>query len=829
LSRSCGDGGDERRFERCVQVLVDAPAAGGVFAYRLPPSVGPHVRRGTRVIVPFGGRTVEGYIVGAAPAPEDIELKEVRAILADEPVVPPDLLDLATWLADRYLCDPAHGLRCVLPPGVKRRRRRVLRASRRLLESEQAARGALSSLRNAPGQRTVLEALLRSGESSPAELKRLLGRDPSGLLSSLRRKGFVEDGDEVVTRARRRTVLVAGLAVPRARAEAEADRLERTAPRQAEVLRELVRRGDACPASELSNGPGDRSGAVRRLAARGLVELRARDVARSPRGPRCSDRPGENVPTRDQENVLQLIAAGLGRGGAKYLLFGVPASGKTEIYLRAAEDALGRGSGAVVLVPEIALAPQTVARFKSRFGERVAILHSALSAGERYDEWRRVRSGGARVVVGARSAVFAPLSDLGLLVIDEEHESSYKQETGVRYHARDVAVERARREGACVLLGSATPSVESYWGALNGEYELLRLPARIGGRSAPRVNVVDMREEMKSGHRSIFSRALLEMLAERLSRSEQALLFLNRRGHSTFVLCRECGHVARCSSCDVSLTFHAVPRELRCHHCGARARPPERCPVCGSPYIRHFGVGTQRVEAEVASRFPGARVLRMDRDTTRRRGSHEEIWRTFAAGDADVLVGTQMVAKGLDLPRVTLVGIVTADTCLNLPDFRAAERTFQLLTQAAGRAGRGDLGGEVVVQTYRPDHYAVEAAAAGDYERFYSEEIEYRRALGYPPFARLALARFEARSDDDARRAATEFAEEAGARAGADVQVLGPAPAPLRRIRGNYRWQVLLRAEALDRLVDTLRAAEPWRGRRGGIRASLDVDPYSML
>jgi replication restart DNA helicase PriA len=407
--------------------------------------------------------------------------------------------------------------------------------------------------------------------------------------------------------------------------------------------------------------------------------------------------------------------------------------------MRAIEAVLARGRSAIVLVPEIALTPQLAGTFHERFGSRVALLHSRLSAGERYDEWRRVERGEARVVVGARSAVFAPARNLGLVVVDEEHENSYKQEESPRYHAREVACERARVAGCVCVLGSATPSVESFYRARTGEYDYIALTTRVEMRPLPSVEVVDMREELARGNRSIFSRALARAIRERLARREQVILFLNRRGHSTFVLCRECGHALRCPECDVALTYHAEEGRMRCHYCDHEEAVPDTCPKCGSSYIKYFGAGTERIEREVMRVFPQARVVRMDLDTTRTKRAHENIVNMFRGGEYDILVGTQMVAKGHDFPRVTLVGVVSADTCLNLPDYKAGERTFQLLTQVAGRAGRGERPGQVIIQTYAPDHYAVQRARDHDYLGFYEEEIRARRDLLYPPFVHLVL------------------------------------------------------------------------------------------
>ncbi|HEY9856527.1 MAG TPA: primosomal protein N', partial [Stenomitos sp.] len=513
--------------------------------------------------------------------------------------------------------------------------------------------------------------------------------------------------------------------------------------------------------------------------------------------------------------------------GEVFLLLGVTGSGKTEVYLQAIASTLARGEQALVLVPEIALTPQTVARFRARFGDQIAVLHSALGDGERYDEWQRLRSGEARVGIGARSAIFAPVARLGLVIIDEEHESSYKQDVAPRYHARTVALQRAAFEGARVVLGSATPSVETYHRAQEGEYKLLTLSRRIHDRALPPVEVVDMRTELEAGHRSIFSRKLGEELKACLERGEQAILLINRRGYATFVLCRSCGEPVRCPNCSVSLTYHRAGEALRCHYCDYREEPPKCCPSCRSPYIKHFGAGTQQVLEAATELLPEARILRLDKDTTTRKGSHQQILDTFAKGEADVLIGTQMVAKGLDLPRVSLVGIMAADSSLNLPDFRAGERTFQLLTQVAGRAGRGELPGRVVLQTYAPDHASVRFAQAHDFESFFTFEIREREDLRYPPFQHLINVVVSAEVQEAAWKVASILATRLDAFP--EVLALGPAEAVLAQLRGRYRVQVLIKAGDLNQARRALREAVRQTERPQGVRMAIDVEPASLL
>jgi len=522
--------------------------------------------------------------------------------------------------------------------------------------------------------------------------------------------------------------------------------------------------------------------------------------------------------TTAQTGALAEIERSLERGGP-FLLHGVTGSGKTEVYLRAAALTLARGRGVIVLVPEIALTTQVVARFVARFGERVALLHSALSEGERLDEWRRVLAGDADVVVGSRSALFAPLARPGLIVVDEEQEPSYKQESDPRYHAVDTALALGRIAGATVVLGSATPRITTWHAARSGEIVPLALPERVSELRLPPTTIVDLRLELKAGNRSTLSRALRVALERTIAKGEQAILYLNRRGYATAVLCRDCGYVVPCPACDIPFAYHA-DATLLCHRCGRHGTVPERCPQCASARIRHLGVGTQRVEDDVRAAVPSARILRLDRDAVRRKGAHAAAFELMRSGKAQVIVGTQMVAKGFDLPGVTLVGVVNADTLLNLPDHTAAERTFELLTQVLGRSGRGTGGGRGILQTYLPDHYAVRAAAAHDYVAFAEAELEARKRFGHPPFGRLVLLQTAAKQQATVDRRATAVAAALRDAAAGDAEVLGPAPAFAAKKAGTFRAQVVLRGARPEAVLDRADVGPQW---------SIDVDPVTLL
>ena len=485
---------------------------------------------------------------------------------------------------------------------------------------------------------------------------------------------------------------------------------------------------------------GISSSVIKSLVDKGILYESMQEVYRDPYQDRIFEHTEPLQLTEEQsvaiKPILQTIEE---KRHDVFLLYGITGSGKTEVYMQSIQKVLEEGREGIVLVPEISLTPQMVNRFKGRFGDEVAVLHSGLSIGEKYDEWRKIQRKEVRVAVGARSAIFAPFENLGIIIIDEEHETSYKQEDNPRYHARDVAIERARTHNCPVILGSATPSLETFARAKKGVYQLLTLSKRMNDQSLPTVDIVDMREELREGNRTMFSRVLYDKLQDRLMKKEQTVLFLNKRGHSSFVMCRDCGYVIQCPNCDISLTYHRYQQQMKCHYCGYEAVVPTICPECTSEHIRYFGTGTQKVEEELGKIFPEARVIRMDVDTTSRKGSHEKLLTAFEEGKADILLGTQMIAKGLDFPNITLVGVLSADTMLHLPDFRSSEKTFQLLTQVSGRAGRHELAGEVVIQTYSPEHYSIELASQQDFDQFYQKEMMIRKIHQYPPFYYLAL------------------------------------------------------------------------------------------
>jgi primosomal protein N' (replication factor Y) len=735
-----------------AEVAVPIPIET-TLTYAVPAGMEAAIVPGTRVVVPLRGKLLTGVVLSVASAKTGKRrLRQVVEPADPRPVLTPDLLDLAGWIADYYLAAPGEVLAAMSPPPARLRR--------------------LYGLGNAPSELEL--EIMRASDPGRARIMDALADGKPRTYETLRRKAGGKDAGR--------------------------------------HLREL-----------------ERAGFIRHTVA--PARRRGRTVA--PSRPAAGGTAARPELTPHQQAAYDGISSGMGEGRfGVSLILGVTGSGKTEVYLRLIERAVGRGKKAIYLVPEIGLTPQIMGRVRQLFGGRCALLHSGLSPGQRYANWLRILAGEIDVVVGARSAVFAPLGDLGLVVVDEEHDTSYKQQDSPRYNARDVAVMRAKRAGATAVLGSATPTIESYHKALEGKYGLYELPERISGGTLPDVHIVDMRA---SGHMEAFSPEAAEAVRASTGRGEQVLLFINRRGFSNYVQCGDCGLVPRCVNCNVSLTYHAARRELRCHYCGYSRRGFEACPQCGSVNILYVGQGTQRVEDYMAEHFPGVKCARFDRDATRRKGSTESLLSDFSEGTVGLLVGTQMVAKGQDFRRVGLVVVVSADVSMNLPDFRSGERTFQILTQVAGRAGRGDVPGKVIIQTYNPEHHSLSFVTGHDFKGFYREETEMRKALRYPPFSRLVRVVVEARRKAEVEAAARAFAGIAsrlGAASGGGIEVVGPSRAPLARIKNVHRWHLILKGDPAanlsvlaKRTLGALRSEEIGEG----VWIGIDVDPQAML
>jgi primosomal protein N' (replication factor Y) len=757
------------------------------------------------VLVPLRQRRLTGYIL-SFPDSSGHELRPVEALLDDSALFPPEMVPLFRWLAAYYVYPIGETIKSALPPGLILESRLLLKPTGRRPLPESAL------------LREVLTELEARGQASGAELKRALGRDVSYALSRLRASGHVVLGE----RLRREAVRPLVERVARAVAGADLAGLARR-PAAAVLFGFISREGECRTARlrELFPGVAEK---LRWLAEAGLIEVREVRLYRSPFEDALVEAAAPELNSEQREALAKIRSALESGRFSPLLLHGVTGGGKTEVYLRAAEVALTMGRGVLILVPEIALSAQTEAIIRARFGEQVALIHSGLSAGQRLDEWERIGSGAARVVVGARSAVFSPLPAPGLIIVDEEHEGAYKQEDGLRYNGRDVALVRGRMSGAVVVLGSATPSVQSLYHVREGRYGYLRLTERATKAPLPEVEVVDMKAE-----RGIFSARLGAAVEETLGRGGQVLLFLNRRGFATYCLCSECGRPIGCLNCRLSLTYHAAEEKLRCHYCDFTVPAPAVCPSCGSSRIRLLGLGSQRLEAEARERWPAARIQRMDSDAVATRARCLSALRAIRRGEVDIIVATQMMAKGHDLPRLSLVGIVLADEPLGLPDFRASERGFQLLAQVAGRAGR-TAPGRVIIQAYDPEHYAVQAACRHDSVTFFEQEVPLRRELNYPPFCRLV--RLVASSTSPA--AASSFCRQLGELARKVFPpegVLGPAPAPLSKLKGRYRWHLLLRGPlggGLHRRLQRL-LTEAGRVKPPSVRLATDVDPLDML
>jgi primosomal protein N' (replication factor Y) len=777
------------------------------FDYAIPPELVGRIDVGTRVKVPFGPRNVTGCVTALIEESTHTNLRPILKIVGTPSLVTPHVLQLARWIADYYCCAPETALKSVLPEAVRKedagwRERLFVRLAPRVPGAEPA--------KLTKRQQDILNIVEEWKELSLRRLIELSGAT-SETVRKLEDKGLVHVAPQVD---------------------------ERDPYAKEEIL----------PTQPLTLNPEQQK------ALGAIVE------AMDQRAPEVPSTAGSTASAEARRPA----------GGA-FLLHGVTGSGKTEVYLQAIAHALEQGKGAIVLVPEISLTPQTVERFKARFSSGplrtlVAVLHSHLSGGERHDEWHKIRQGRARIVIGARSAIFAPVEPLGLIIVDEEHEHSYKQEESPRYHARDVAVVRGQMEGAVVVLGSATPSMESFYNAQRDKYQLLEMPTRVDDQKMPLVRVVDMRHEARKAKGTpIFSVQLKEAMTQRLERREQTILFLNRRGYSTSLQCPKCGYVASCPNCSVSLTFHRRAALLLCHICGHSAQAPPVCPEksCRNPEIRYSGLGTEKVEDTLHKLFPHARIERMDSDTLKRKEDYRRILGDFRAGKIDILVGTQMIAKGLHFPNVTLVGIIYADLSLHIPDFRAGERTFQLLTQVAGRAGRGDVEGEVFVQSFTPFHPAIQYARRHDFGGFYEQEIEFREQLKYPPIGRIALLTLKGRNEDKVRLSAEHvraelekalaqrapavasqmdaFANQAAASAAGqparqeaagmllrDLVIAGPAPAPLARAETFYRYQIMLRTRAMSRLSREIAKLQETLALPDDVTLAVDIDPVNL-
>lgn len=804
-----------------VRVAIPIPSAK-TFTYAVPEAFVPVAAVGKRVVVTFGRKRMTGWIIEIpAEAACDQTVKEILDLPDPEPLFGSEDLALYEWVSRYYLYPLGMVLAEILPGGIDVKSDRWLRL---------AGGPAIDPSPLPAGQQQILERLASFPEGvSLRRLRRTMGKnDMYGDLRSLEATGLLVS-EERVNRPAVRPKREKWIGI-----QAEIPVGIKLTQKQFALVTLLREKGDL-PFSGLENRFRE-AAFLRTLEAKGIVRLREKELFRGPGpAPEIGRNGNDIILNGAQAEALDEIRARLTSGRfSPSLLHGVTGSGKTEVYLRAVDDVLRNGGGAIYLVPEIALTAQLLSRVQSRFPEReIAVIHSGIARSARYDQWKRIRSGEINLVVGARSALFAPIRNLRLIVVDEEHDPSYKQDDRLRYNARDLALVRGKAAGALVILGSATPGIQTFFRTKGGAYRLLRLPFRVDNRPLPRVEVVDMKTERdEQGRTPLLSHPLIAALGETLAQRKQTLLFLNRRGFHTFLFCPDCGHVFTCPSCDLSLTHHAAMGVLKCHHCDFTSKPPTICPACRGNHVRSQGAGTERVEEEVGKFFPEARIARMDSDTTSRKGETERILQALDRREIDILVGTQMITKGHDFPEITLVGVLAADASMNIPDFRAAERTFQLLTQVSGRGGRGDQPGRVVVQTFNPNHYAIRRAQEHDYVGFYEDELPLRRELGYPPFSRLIGLHFSSLKKEEGKKAVAEIGkrarEMAGTIAGGKADVIGPAESPLARLRGRYRWQMLLRGKE-SRPLHLLAEKLMEGAERNGLEIRVDVDPVHFM
>ncbi len=806
-----------------------------LFTYEIPERLAGSVCAGSRVLVPFRNRAMTGVVVDVPVRRPDLgrikTVKEIAEVLDPIPALPLKLLELGRWVSGYYVAPPGEVLRAMLPPQID------LRHEREFLVTEEgrARRGELDAAWNRSESEVAELALLSlleiEGRPVRADRLRKLPGGEAAAERLLRRKQL--EAREVAVRRQARVQKIVAWNAPPSENPSQAEACAALPEKEARVFHVLAEERGPLPLPQVAKLAGVSRALIEKMIRQEKLKCWEEPVAIEEDLFDADYTPPSNILNEAQERELGAIRGWLDAGAfAAGLLYGVTGSGKTEVYLGAIEAALARNKTALLLVPEIALTLWCGRLCRARFGAGVAVLHSALPEVERAREWWRVRRGEARVVVGTRSAVFAPVENLGLIVVDEEQEASYKQEETPRYHGRDVAVVRAKLEGAVALLGSATPSLESYQNARSGKYHLLQLDSRVQNRPLAPVEIVDLREDFRATHRAgPISSKLEKAIAARLAGGTQSLVLINRRGYSWFVLCRSCGAGVLCENCSISLTYHKQRQRLECHYCGFSRRVPESCPKCNSEHVYFFGAGAEQLEEKLKEKFPAAKVARLDRDSVRTKRAYQQVLGDFATGKIDILVGTQMVAKGHDFQRVTLVGVISADSQLSLPDFRAAERTFQLLTQVAGRAGRGDLPGEVLVETYYPEHYAIQLAARQDYLTFFEREVHFRRLLHYPPFTALASILVRDTKIENAIRWSRQLSAFLAPQESRGVKVLGPAAAPLARLKREYRFQFILKAPKralLTRAVsDLLAFSEEKEIPQKAVL--VDVDPLSLF
>ncbi|PQF71935.1 primosomal protein N' [Enterococcus faecalis] len=810
-------------MQKVAKVIVDVPTMqiDQPFTYLVPENLNEQLAVGMRVEVPFGNgnRHVQGFVLAIEPMAAtvldetNVQLKELVAVLDLKPVLNTEMLALADYMKEKTFAFKITCLQTMLPSVMRADYQKYIYLTDELSEELQ-------------------DQLFYGLEEISWDQAQERGLLPQ--LMALRKQQKVDIRYEVTTRNKVKMVRFIQAAKEFEQLEEIRLGLRKGAKKKEQLLYYLQRLGtEKVTAVKEMKELGFSTALLNEAAKNGWLTFIEKEAYRDPFANQTFEKTTALSLNAEQQVAVETILQSVQEQQSQtYLLEGITGSGKTEVYLQVIAEVLNQGKTAIMLVPEISLTPQMVQRFKSRFGEHVAVMHSGLSQGEKYDEWRKIERGEAEVVVGARSAIFAPIENIGVIIIDEEHEASYKQEETPRYHARDLAIWRSEYHHCPVVLGSATPSLESRARAQKNVYQRLRLTQRANqAATLPTIDVVDMRQEVENGNVSSFSMSLQEKLQERLEKNEQSVLLLNRRGYSSFVMCRDCGYVLPCPNCDISLTLHMDSKTMKCHYCGHEERIPYRCPNCGQDKIRYYGTGTQKVEEELQTLLPDSRILRMDVDTTRRKGAHEKILRTFGEGQADILLGTQMIAKGLDFPNVTLVGVLNADTALNLPDFRSSERTFQLLTQVSGRAGRAEKPGEVIIQSFNPEHYAIQLAKAQDYEDFYTKEMYIRHRGDYPPYYFTVQITASHPEENEAAKQMFQIATKLKQGLSPQAILLGPTPNAIMRVNNRYFYQVIIKYKQEPMLQPLLKEilTDTQRATARGLKLSIDAEPMNFI
>lgn len=810
-------------MQKVAKVIVDVPTmqTDQPFTYLVPENLNEQLAVGMRVEVPFGNgnRHVQGFVLAIEPVAAtvldetNVQLKELVAVLDLKPVLNTEMLALADYMKEKTFAFKITCLQTMLPSVMRADYQKYIYLTDELSEELQ-------------------DQLFYGLEEISWDQAQERGLLPQ--LMALRKQQKVDIRYEVTTRNKVKMVRFIQAAKEFEQLEEIRLGLRKGAKKKEQLLYYLQRLGtEKVTAVKKMKELGFSTALLNEAAKNGWLTFVEKEAYRDPFANQTFEKTTALSLNAEQQVAVETILQSVQEQQSQtYLLEGITGSGKTEVYLQVIAEVLNQGKTAIMLVPEISLTPQMVQRFKSRFGEHVAVMHSGLSQGEKYDEWRKIERGEAEVVVGARSAIFAPIENIGVIIIDEEHEASYKQEETPRYHARDLAIWRSEYHHCPVVLGSATPSLESRARAQKNVYQRLRLTQRANqAATLPTIDVVDMRQEVENGNVSSFSMSLQEKLQERLEKNEQSVLLLNRRGYSSFVMCRDCGYVLPCPNCDISLTLHMDSKTMKCHYCGHEERIPYRCPNCGQDKIRYYGTGTQKVEEELQTLLPDSRILRMDVDTTRRKGAHEKILRTFGEGQADILLGTQMIAKGLDFPNVTLVGVLNADTALNLPDFRSSERTFQLLTQVSGRAGRAEKPGEVIIQSFNPEHYAIQLAKAQDYEDFYTKEMYIRHRGDYPPYYFTVQITASHPEENEAAKQMFQIATKLKQGLSPQAILLGPTPNAIMRVNNRYFYQVIIKYKQEPMLQPLLKEilTDTQRATARGLKLSIDAEPMNFI